>query len=110
MPVDEPPINFDMTVDEVMRLWPATIRVFLDFRTNCVGCPFARFHTVLDACREHRAVPEDFLSALRATAAPCARRGSVVRHALGETEQAVRVAHDNALPTAFDQALLLPRA
>ena len=62
-------IGFEMTVDEVMRRWPATIRVFLDFRMNCVGCPIAGFHTVEDACREHGAVPGDFLSALRAYAA-----------------------------------------
>ena len=48
-----------------MRRWPATIRVFLDFRMGCVGCPIAGFHTVEDACREHGAVPGDFLSALR---------------------------------------------
>ena len=59
-------IGFEMTVDEVMRRWPATIRVFLIFRMNCVGCPIAGFHTVDDACREHGAAPEDFLSALRA--------------------------------------------
>jgi hybrid cluster-associated redox disulfide protein len=54
-----------MTVDDVMRRWPATIRVFLAFRMNCVGCPIAGFHTVDDACHEHGAAPGDFLSALR---------------------------------------------
>ena len=49
------PIDFEMTVDEVMRRWPATIRVFLDFRMGCVGCPIGGFHTVylqtaLNAC------------------------------------------------------------
>ena len=40
-------------VDDIMRRWPATIRVFLDYRTQCVGCPIACFHTVDDACCEH---------------------------------------------------------
>src|SRR6478672_1624443 len=62
----ETQIGFGMTVDEVMRRWPATIRVFLDFKMSCVGCPVAGFHTVADTCREHRTAPEDFLSALRA--------------------------------------------
>lgn len=62
-------IGFEMTVDEVMRRWPATIRVFLVFRMNCVGCPIAGFHTVEDACREHGAAPGHFLSALRAAPA-----------------------------------------
>ncbi|WP_424164190.1 hypothetical protein [Bradyrhizobium sp.] len=26
-----------------MTAWPATIRVFLDFRMGCVGCPISGF-------------------------------------------------------------------
>jgi hybrid cluster-associated redox disulfide protein len=40
-------------VDDVMRAAPQTIRVFLQFKMGCVGCPIASFHTVEDACREH---------------------------------------------------------
>ena len=40
-------------VDDVMREWPTTIRVFLNYRLRCVGCPIACFHSVDDACREH---------------------------------------------------------
>lgn len=43
----------DMTMDEIMRLWPATIRVALDHGLLCIGCPIAGFHTVEDAAREH---------------------------------------------------------
>ena len=43
----------DMTVDEVTRRWPATIRVFLRHGMLCVGCPIAAFHTISDAAREH---------------------------------------------------------
>jgi hybrid cluster-associated redox disulfide protein len=49
-----------------MRRWPATIRVFLKYRMHCVGCPIACFHVVADACREHGADCESFLSDLRA--------------------------------------------
>jgi len=52
-------------VDEVMRRWPSTIRVFLDFRMRCVGCPIATFHSVDEACDEHRADAAAFLSKLR---------------------------------------------
>lgn len=52
-------------VDDVMRQWPATIRVFLDHRMRCVGCPIACFHTVDDACREHGADRAKFLADLR---------------------------------------------
>lgn len=43
----------DMTMDEIMRRWPAAIRVVLDHGLMCVGCPIAPFHTVDEAIREH---------------------------------------------------------
>lgn len=56
-------------VDDIMRQWPATIRIFLDHRMNCPGCPIACFHTVDDACREHGVNAEAFVEKLRALAA-----------------------------------------
>ena len=53
-------------VDDVMRRRPASIRVFLDFRMGCVGCPIAGFHSVEEACREHGIDPDRVLAALRA--------------------------------------------
>jgi hybrid cluster-associated redox disulfide protein len=64
------PIEFDDPVDEVMRSHPTTIRVFLDFRMGCVGCPIACFHTVDDACGEHGVDRGAFLRALRDVAGP----------------------------------------
>ena len=54
-------------VDDVMRGSPATIRVFLDFRMNCVGCPITSFHSVEEACQEHGIDVATLLAALRAT-------------------------------------------
>jgi hybrid cluster-associated redox disulfide protein len=62
------PIDIDDVVGEVMTAWPATIRVFLDFRMGCVGCPIAEFHSVDDACKEHGVECDDFLAGLRAAA------------------------------------------
>jgi hybrid cluster-associated redox disulfide protein len=62
------PIGFDDIVGEVMDARPATIRVFLDFRVGCVGCPIATFHSVGDACKEHGVDRDEFLAALRASA------------------------------------------
>lgn len=42
-----------MSMDEMMQTWPETIRVVLDHRMQCVGCPLARFQSVSDACKEH---------------------------------------------------------
>ncbi len=74
-------VNAHDLVEEVMRRWPQTIRVFLDYRMRCVGCPIACFHTVEDACREHRLDMATVLADLRAGAAqsgrPSARRSSL---------------------------------
>jgi hybrid cluster-associated redox disulfide protein len=61
-------IEPNMLVEEVMRGAPATIRVFLDFKMLCVGCPIAGFQTVDDACREHGVERARFLAALRQAA------------------------------------------
>jgi hybrid cluster-associated redox disulfide protein len=51
-----------------MHRWPATIRVFMDFRLSCVGCPIATFHSVEEASREHKIDGAAFLAALQAAA------------------------------------------
>ncbi len=63
-------IEATQLVDDVMRRWPATIRVFLSHKMRCVGCPIACFHSVDDACREHGADRARFLADLRAAVDP----------------------------------------
>jgi hybrid cluster-associated redox disulfide protein len=46
-------ISPDMSVDEIMRRWPATIRVMIRHRMLCIGCPIGIFHTVADAAAAH---------------------------------------------------------
>lgn len=60
----------ELTVDEVMQRWPATIRIFLEFDMHCVGCPIAAFHSVDEACNEHGIDLETFLRRLREAAQP----------------------------------------
>lgn len=43
----------ELSLVEIMSRWPPTIRLFLDRRMHCVGCPIAPFHTVVDAAVEH---------------------------------------------------------
>lgn len=59
----------DMTLSEIMARWPPTIRVFIDRRMHCVGCPIAPFHTVLDAAAEHGLDFADLTRELEARAA-----------------------------------------
>jgi hybrid cluster-associated redox disulfide protein len=61
----------ELTVDEVMQRWPATIRVFLDFDMQCVGCPIATFHSVEEACDEHGIDLEIFLRRVQAQSRAC---------------------------------------
>lgn len=58
-------IESTQLVDDVMRRWPATIRVFLKHKMRCVGCPIACFHTVDDACCEHGVDRAHFLADLQ---------------------------------------------
>lgn len=46
-------IDGDTLVDDILRTFPQTARVFLDNGMKCVGCPIGLFHTIDDACREH---------------------------------------------------------
>lgn len=61
-------IDFSESVDDIMRHWPQTIRVFIDFRMNCVGCPIGSFHGVEDSCREHGVDRDAFTAALQRAA------------------------------------------
>lgn len=62
-------IHPDMTMDEIMRLWPSTIKVLMRRGMLCVGCPIGPFHTVADACAEYgideEALSAEFLAAMR---------------------------------------------
>jgi hybrid cluster-associated redox disulfide protein len=58
------PFSLHDLVDDVMTRSPRTIRIFLEFRMHCVGCPIACFHTVGDACREHGVDHDAFMQAL----------------------------------------------
>jgi len=49
------PPMFDplLSMDEVMRRWPATLPVIMKHRMLCIGCPIGPFHTVSEACSAH---------------------------------------------------------
>lgn len=62
-------IDPDMSVDEIMRRWPATIRVMIRHRMLCIGCPIGIFHTVADAAAAHAideaSLASELLAAMR---------------------------------------------
>jgi len=56
----------DLTVSEIMRRWPATMRLFIDRRLLCVGCPIAPFHVLTDVAREHGTDYDNLVAAVSA--------------------------------------------
>jgi hybrid cluster-associated redox disulfide protein len=70
-----------MAVDEIMRRWPATIRVMIRNRMLCIGCPIGICHTVADACDAHQvdldAFSQELLETMRND--PVARAPSAFR-------------------------------
>ena len=56
----------EMTVEEVMALWPATAEVFNAQALACVGCALASFCTVQEAASAYEMPPERLFDALLA--------------------------------------------
>ena len=54
----------DLTVAEIMSRCPATIRLFIEWRLHCVGCPIAPFHTLDDAALEHGVPVAELIAAV----------------------------------------------
>jgi len=62
----------DLTLADLITLWPQTVSVFLRHRMLCVGCLVNPFHTVTDACTEYRLNETVFLEELRSVIAETA--------------------------------------
>lgn len=60
----------DLTVSEIMHRWPGAMRLFIDHRLLCVGCPIAPFHTLTDVAREHHVDEDDLIEMISALADP----------------------------------------
>ena len=54
----------DMTVAEILELWPETVSVFQDFKTACVGCVMAPFDTMSDVARIYELELSEAMEAL----------------------------------------------
>ena len=80
----KPRYHDNLTRDEIMRLWPATIRVALRHGLLCIGCPIASFHTVNDAIVEHDLDEETICRELLAAIEPPDRELFLVQPPLGQ--------------------------
>ncbi len=59
-----------LTLAALFAARPETARVFLERRMACVGCPFAPFHGIADACAEYALAERRFRAALAAVRPP----------------------------------------
>ena len=82
----------DLTVSEIMTRWPATMRLFIERRLLCVGCPIAPFHTLTDVAREHFADYDNLVAAVSAVASAEDLQPSRLE-AVADENELVRGAH-----------------
>jgi hybrid cluster-associated redox disulfide protein len=54
-----------LSLNAIMTRWPPTIRVFIDWRLHCIGCPIADLHRIADSAAEHGHAEADLRQALR---------------------------------------------
>ena len=56
--------EIDMSVADVLELWPETVSVFQDYKTACVGCVMTPFDTMEDVVRIYDLDLTQFMEAL----------------------------------------------
>lgn len=56
-----PLITKEMTIGEVIKKYPKTIFVFIDYELHCLGCPMAIPETIEQAANLHRLDLKKFL-------------------------------------------------
>jgi hybrid cluster-associated redox disulfide protein len=56
----------EMTIEELLRQWPATAVIFHKHHMACVGCAVAPFYTALDAAQVYGLPPEELLAEIQA--------------------------------------------
>lgn len=55
-------IGRKMLISEVVKKYPETAPLFLDFGLHCIGCAFAKEETIEEAAKVHQIDLEKFLS------------------------------------------------
>jgi hybrid cluster-associated redox disulfide protein len=57
-------IKKEMLISEVVKNYPETTPLFLDYGLHCVGCSFAKDETIEEAAKVHQLNLEKFLKDL----------------------------------------------
>jgi hybrid cluster-associated redox disulfide protein len=61
-------ISKEMTLGEVVRNYPKSVKVLAGFGMGCVGCPSAQAETIEEACKVHGINVEEIVKALNESA------------------------------------------
>lgn len=59
------PLEFKMTVGEVLSNWPDTYSVFASLKTKCIGCLLQRFCTLVDVADIYQIPLKDLTGELK---------------------------------------------
>ncbi len=60
-------ITKEMTISEIIKKYPKTVFVFIDYGLRCVACPMALPETIEEAAKFHRIDLKKFLKDLNET-------------------------------------------
>lgn len=61
-------IKSTMMVDKLLREYPQTARIFVDWQMACVGCPMSGFETVEEVAENYGKDPAQFVTDLETCA------------------------------------------
>lgn len=61
-------VSKKMTIGEVIKKYPKSAFVFIDYGLHCIGCPVAAGETIEEAARLHRVDLKKFLKDLKKAA------------------------------------------
>jgi hybrid cluster-associated redox disulfide protein len=65
--MEQPKLEADLIVADVLARWPQTIPVFMRHRMACVGCPIAPFETLAEVAAIYALNLGRFLNELEQT-------------------------------------------
>lgn len=63
--LDAARMSAGLTIEDIVQVWPRTIRVFARRRMACVGCEVAALHSLEDAAQAYGVSLDDLMRDLR---------------------------------------------
>lgn len=64
-------IGLDTRIYDLLRQYPQTTSLFIQYRMACIGCPMGIFDTIKDAALYHHIHPQTFFEKVQAIIQQC---------------------------------------